>query len=346
MSGRFRWSLIIATMVGLAAALWALGREGWSQVLASAVRTGPGGFALLCLVTIATFGLLGGAWLAAVPGEPVRRIGLFSWARAARDAANDLLPFSQLGALVVGARTLMAGGIDQTRIYAAMIVDLTTEMAAQLLFTLFALWAFGTALSGPHEAGRLLPILWAGLGVATAIMGAFLFLQRPALRFAAFLAARLLPQASELAEGVGAQLTLVYGQRWRVLVSFLFNLAAWAATAFWSWLALHLMGVEASLWRALRAAQCCLSHPRCARGAGGGLCLVGAFGGDRSGSGAGTVAGAARARCRGGGADLADLAGARDAGWTVPKPSFPRRRESINSELQRIWIPAFARMTV
>jgi putative membrane protein len=250
MSGRFRWSLIIATMVGLAAALWALGREGWSQVLASAVRTGPGGFALLCLVTIATFGLLGGAWLAAVPGEPVRRIGLFSWARAARDAANDLLPFSQLGALVVGARTLMAGGIDQTRIYAAMIVDLTTEMAAQLLFTLFALWAFGTALSGPHEAGRLLPILWAGLGVATAIMGAFLFLQRPALRFAAFLAARLLPQASELAEGVGAQLTLVYGQRWRVLVSFLFNLAAWAATAFWSWLALHLMGVEASLWRA------------------------------------------------------------------------------------------------
>jgi putative membrane protein len=249
-SARFRWPLVVATMLGLAAALWALGREGWSQVLGSAMRTGPGGFALLCLVTIATFFLLGGAWLAAVPGEPVRRIGLFSWARATRDAANDLLPFSQLGALVVGARTLMAGGIDQTRIYAAMIVDLTTEMAAQLLFTLFALWAFGAALAGPHDAGRLLPILWAGLGVATAIMGAFLFLQRPALRFAAFLAARLLPNAGLLAEGVGAQLALVYAHRGRVLTSFLFNLAAWGATAFWSWLALNLMGVETSLWRA------------------------------------------------------------------------------------------------
>jgi putative membrane protein len=247
---RLRWPLIIATVLGLAAALWALGREGWGQVLASAMRTGIGGFALLCLVTIATFGLLGGAWLAAVPGEPIRRIGLFSWARATRDAANDLLPFSQLGALVVGARTLMAGGIDQTRIYAAMIVDLTTEMAAQLLFTLFALWAFGASLAGPHDAGRLLPILWAGLGVATAIMAAFLFLQRPALRFAAFLAARLLPNAGLLAQGVGAQLALVYAQRGRVLISFLFNLAAWGATAFWTWLALNLMGVETSLWRA------------------------------------------------------------------------------------------------
>jgi putative membrane protein len=250
MSTRLRWPLVIATMLGLAAALWAFGREGWAQVLASAARTGVGGFALLCLVTILTFVLLGGAWLAAVPGEPVRRIGRFAWARAARDAANDLLPFSQLGALVVGARTLMAGGIGQIEIYAAMVVDLTTEMAAQLIFTLFALWAFGAALAGPHDAARLLPILWAGLGVATAIMLAFLFLQRPAIRFAAFLAARLLPNASLMADGVGARLSFVYAHRGRVLVSFLLNLAAWGATAFWSWLALRLMGVEVSLWRA------------------------------------------------------------------------------------------------
>ena len=41
---RLRWPLIIATMLGLAAALWALGREGWGEVLASAMRTGLGGF--------------------------------------------------------------------------------------------------------------------------------------------------------------------------------------------------------------------------------------------------------------------------------------------------------------
>jgi putative membrane protein len=250
MMSRLRWPLLIATILGLAAALWALGRAGWAEVFASATRTGLGGFALLCGITILTFVLLGGAWQAAVPGVSWRRIGRFTWARATRDAANDLLPFSQLGALVVGARTLIAGGIGQVEIYAAMIVDLTTEMAAQLIFTLFALWAFGMALAGPNHADRLLPVLWAGLGIATAIMLAFLVLQRPAIRFAAFLATRLLPNAGLMADGVGAQLTLVYAHRGRVLLSFLLNLAAWAATAFWSWYALHLMGTEASVWRA------------------------------------------------------------------------------------------------
>lgn len=247
---RLRWPLIIATMLGLAAALWALGRQGFGEVFGSAMRTGIGGFALLCLVTCATFVLLGASWLAAVPAMPWRRVGLFSWGRATREAANDLLPFSQLGALVVGARTLTAGGIAQSQIYAGMIVDLTTEMAAQVLFTLFALWAFGTALAGPHDAARLLPILWGGLGAATALMVVFLILQRPAIRFAAFLAAKMLPSAGALAADVGAQLTLAYAHRGRVLTSFLFNLAAWCATAFWAWLALFLMGEHTSLWRA------------------------------------------------------------------------------------------------
>ena len=245
---RLRWGIACATILGLAAALWALGRAGWAQVLASAASTGALGFALLCLVSVATFVLLGGAWLAATPGEPLRRIGRFAWGRATRDAANDLLPFSQLGALVVGARTLIAGGIRQSAIYAGMIVDLTTEMAAQLLFTLFALWAFGTALTG--QGARLLPVLWVGLGIATAIMMAFLFLQRPALRFAGFLARRVLPDASLIASGVEEELARVYARRGRVALSFLFNLAAWGATALWSWLTLRLMGAHVNLWHA------------------------------------------------------------------------------------------------
>jgi hypothetical protein len=119
-----------------------------------------------------------------------------------------------------------------------------------LLFTLFALWAFGMALSGAHDSARLLPILWAGLGTATAITLAFLSLQRPAVRFAGFLAGHLLPEASLLAAGVTTQLTRVYACRWRVFVSFLLNFAAWAATAFWSWFALYLMGTNTGLWHA------------------------------------------------------------------------------------------------
>ena len=39
--GRLRWPLLLATAFGLAAGLWAIGRAGWAQVLASAARAGP-----------------------------------------------------------------------------------------------------------------------------------------------------------------------------------------------------------------------------------------------------------------------------------------------------------------
>lgn len=248
MTARLRWPLLLATIAGLAGALWALGRAGLARVLASAAQVGGPGFLLLCAITAATFFLLGGSWLAAVRGARLPAIARFAWSRAAREAANDLLPFSQLGGLMVGARTLAAGGTAEARIYAAMIVDLTTEMASQIVFTLFALWVFGTMLS--KGEARLLPLLWAGLGTATALALAFVVFQRPALRLAGMLMRRTLPGAGALADDVSAELARVYARRWRVALSFLLNLAAWGATAGWSWLALRLMGGEARPWQA------------------------------------------------------------------------------------------------
>ncbi|UAK23506.1 lysylphosphatidylglycerol synthase domain-containing protein [Sphingomonas nostoxanthinifaciens] len=247
MTAKLRWPLLAAMVFGLAAALWALGREGWHEVLGSALRVGLPGFALLCAISGVTFVILGAAWLAAAPGEPASRLPRFTWARMAREAANDLLPFSQLGGLVVGVRTLATAGIAPTRIYAAMIVDLTTEMGAQLIFTLFAIWAFGSAFAEGSADPRLLPLLWTGIGIATGLMLLFFVCQRPALRFAAFLGARMLPDAGLMAQAVNSRLADVYRQPQRVLAAFLLNLAAWGATAFWAWLGLRLIGAHASL---------------------------------------------------------------------------------------------------
>ena len=250
MTARLRWPLLLAIALGLAAGLWAIGRAGWASVLASVGNAGAGGFLLLCLLTVATFVPLGAAWLVAVHGAPAARIGRFAWARAAREAANDLLPFSQIGGLVVGARTAIAGGLDAVRVYPAMIVDLTTEMAGQLVLTLFALGAFASALGGTADPARLRPMLWAGLATVAIVTVAFVLLQRPMLRFASMLARRVTPHAGTLARAVEEELARIYARPGRVALSFVFNLAAWGMTALWAWLALRLMGNDTSLWRA------------------------------------------------------------------------------------------------
>lgn len=248
MIARLRWPLLLATAVGLGGVLWALGRVGLAEVLRAVGRVGVPGFLALCLLSLATFLPLGGSWLAAAPGEPLRRLGRFAWGRATRDAANDLLPFSQLGAIVVGVRTLAAAGVAPVTVYAATIVDMSTEMAAQIVFTLFALWSFADLPAS--GTGRLQPLLWAGTAIATALALSFLLLQRPALRVAGVAARRIVPGAGVLADEVAAALAAVYACRGRTILSFLLNLAAWAATAAWSWAALRLMGSDAGPWHA------------------------------------------------------------------------------------------------
>ena len=244
MIARLRWPLLLATLAGFLAALWAIGRAGLTQVLASAEQVGLSGFLGLCLLSAATFFLLGGSWLAGARGLSVRWLAAFAWGRATREAAADLLPFSQLGGVVLGVRTVVGVGAPPTPVYAATIVDMSTEMAAQLVFTLFAVWA----LTGAGERTDLL--LWSGLAAATALALSFFVLQRPALRFAGMLARRMLPQAGELAVAIEAELAAVYRCWPRIGVSLLLNLLAWIATGTWSWVALRLMGVDVTVWHA------------------------------------------------------------------------------------------------
>lgn len=249
MSGHFRWSIFAATVIGLAIALWATGTVGFTDVMYSIARLGVGGFLWVMACSAGVLGLLGGAWFTAMPGEPFRRIPLFIWARTAREAASDLLPFSQLGGLVVGARTLIGGRLAPPRVYASMIVDLTTEMAGQLLFTLLGLWALGVMIEDVGDTQSLQPMAWAGAGAAVALVVAFTTLQRPALRFAGLLAKRLLPRANVPIDAILGELANFYRARASVSASFLLNLLAWLASAAIAWLTLHLMGEATPLWQ-------------------------------------------------------------------------------------------------
>lgn len=248
MNGRLRWPVLLAIAAGLAITVWAMGSVGFADIAHSIGRLGIAGFGLLLLASAVVNLLLGAAWLASMPGEPWSRWLAFTWARIAREAASDLLPFAQIGGLVVGTRTLTARGIAATRVYAAMIVDLTTEMFAQLLFTLLGLSIVGSLLFGPSDAVSVKPMIWAGTALVIATTLAFATLQRPALRFAGFLAQRVLPDTGGRIDGILAELAGFYRARFSIFMAFVFNFLAWTASAGCAWLILAIIHQAPSFW--------------------------------------------------------------------------------------------------
>lgn len=213
-----------------------------SAIGAAAGRLGVVGGAVYLGYSIALFGLLGGAWWAVARGEPGSRVLLFSWARLVREAASDLLPFSQFGGLVYGARTLIASGVPRPRVYASMAADMTTEMASQLLFTLFGMATTASLLMGAGGATLRPAVIGGSLGLI-AIMGVVVLGQRPLLALAGRLSRRFAGAEAAFA-AVQAELAAVYADRRRLALSFAFNLAGWTVSAAGSWLLLRLIGVE------------------------------------------------------------------------------------------------------
>ena len=238
---------LLLTLIGLAVAAFTTGIVGARQVFEAMAAIGWLGMAVFTLWSIGVLTLLGLAWIAVAPGEGPGRIGLFIWARTTREAATDVLPFSQLGGLVVGARTLTAAGVAEPTVYASMIADLTTEMAAQLLFTLAGVAMLLLAISHlPVQAG-VVPLAVAGVAGMVVIMAGFVFAQRPILRLAGKLGARVLPGSVAAMAAVRTRLDDIYREPRRVIAAFLWNLLAWIASAAGAWIALRFMGSDATL---------------------------------------------------------------------------------------------------
>lgn len=236
-------------MLGFAVAIWTIGDVGLADIIRTAQRMGLGGFAAVCAWSLLTSWLLGCAWHSAAPGEPVRPIVHFAWARLVRDSVSNLLPFSELGGIVVGVRTLIRAGVPTTRVYASFVVDLTTEMASQVVYTLFSLLAMAPLLAGA-AAAELRPAIFGGTAVMIGCIVLFMKMQRVVIALAAKIAAGFLPETTVLAD-VEAELSSIYAQRRRVLMAFVFNLAAWTTSGVSAWFLLELMGSDIALWKVL-----------------------------------------------------------------------------------------------
>ena len=242
--------ILIATIAGLIAAAALVGSVGVDAVLAAVRTIGWGGFAVLCLWSVPVLTILGLAWFAVAPGQAWSLAPAFVWARTVREGATDVLPFSQIGGLVVGARVLAARGIGDARVYASMTADLTTEMASQLVLTVAGVAVLAGVVAGAPDGGALRLAL-GGLGVTAAVVIAFAAGQGRAIDLAAGLAARLLPASAAGLRGVREALGDCYRDRRGVACSFALNLLAWLASGAGAWIALRFMGANVPLWAVL-----------------------------------------------------------------------------------------------
>ena len=214
-------------------------------------RLGAGGFVLYCGYSLGVFFVLGAAWLAAAPGEPINRVGLFTWARLVREAASDLLPFSQIGGLVVATRMLGEAGVPRPRVYASMIADMTTEMASQLVFSLFGVaLVLSLLLDGGGAVSLRVPLAIGG-AIMIALMIAFAAAQRWVLPLAGRMAQRIVPGSATATREVQVVLAATYDRHARIVLAFLLNLLGWVGSAGGAWVVLRLMQVPVSIRTAL-----------------------------------------------------------------------------------------------
>ncbi len=243
-----RWK-ILAALLGAAGLVATIGYAGFDDVGHVAQRIGFSGIALLAVLHLPLIALTGYAWAelgAALSNAPPWQ---YVQARYIRESSADVLPFSQLGGIVAGARVLAVNGIGAMPASASLLADLVVEQAAKLPYVLTGaiLLAVGwRTASLSLIAYALLP----ALGLICAVLlwreRVLSLLERAARRLAHRLPGLRLKSAADFPLALDRLFTV----NRRTLTAFAAHAAAWMLGAFETWVALHLMGVPVSATQA------------------------------------------------------------------------------------------------
>lgn len=238
---------VLMAAIGLGLAAWLIWRTGPSAVAHSILELGAGGAALILAFQLALAALAGVAWALLGRGRPDVRLGRFITARLVRDAGAQVLPFTQLAGVAMGARSLSLEGVAGDFAVASTLADLTLELTAQVAY--LAIGAAILAFAARLEVRIVLGVV-AGLAVLTAL---FALALRAAPRLASRLAA-LAPQgwprrAADFLSRPGATRTGASAPT--KAVACLLHLAAWILTGVQTWIILRLLRSGVSLGAAI-----------------------------------------------------------------------------------------------
>ena len=227
----------VAALAGLAMIGALVGYFGMGSVMRSLLAIGWQGFAAICLIHLAVMSVEGFAWQLLVPGKAP---WVFMWGRLIRDAGAEVLPVSQMGGCVFGARAVVLAGVPITVAAASTMVDLTLEFLAKIGYM-----AIGLVLL-VHlrpETPVALPVT-IGLTATGLFAVAFVVVQRHGFevfdRFARVLGRGWAERTAAGAEALQAALSRIYRRRAVLWGGFALHLACWILSSVEVWAALHL----------------------------------------------------------------------------------------------------------
>ncbi len=244
-------SAAVSILLGLAVVIVLLLTNDVGQIAHALLTAGWGILLVIALHTpqtlFSTF-----AWRALLDMKPVPPLWRLYALRWVRESANALLPVAQIGGDFIRARLLAQAGAPLKLAVASSMVDLSIEMTAQIVFTLFGLVLL---LAGPH-VGDVLPLAIGATALGGLIAVSFMASQRFGLfkvvepLIARFAGGEKWAFLGELS-GLNAVVVGLYRQPRRIWASGAHHLISWALGAVETFAALKVLGVAATLREAV-----------------------------------------------------------------------------------------------
>jgi len=237
---------LVATLLGLALAAVVFINSDVHAVASALASLGATGFAWVCYFFLLPTALCAVAMRTLIDRPRPPLWGIF-WARLCRNAGGDLLVFLPGVGEVLAIRSLALQGMTASAAVAVVVLDVTTELGAQLLFSLVG---FALALSVLDHAS----LYWYAFGLVllAAAAATFSVAQRKGLfKLLDGLVNRLAINLPAATAGMGQRIHESLVQMWanpaRLAWSIAIHFGAWVLGVGEAWLALAFMGIHAPL---------------------------------------------------------------------------------------------------
>jgi putative membrane protein len=243
--GAIAWCAGIAVFIGLI--MW----SGLGEI-SSAVLSVGWGMLFIVLIRVATVSVAGAGWWVLFPTRRRLSLGSAIFFRFVREAVNTLLPLTQVGGDIVGARLLTFWAVPGPLAVASVIIDVLMQAATLFLFAavgLVVLVALGADQTPTWIAAT-------GLGLAIPMLGGFYLAQRGAGRRLLYLVlSRLKFDGTWMVLGtvdaVYQSLATIYARRSNIAASGLVHMLGWLIGVAEVWIVLACMGHPVNVGDAL-----------------------------------------------------------------------------------------------
>ena len=233
---------ILALLIGMLVIVGAVWAADPSAVAAAVLRAGPATFIVIGVRAVSV-SLAGICWWLLLPRASAPQPRVCILLRLVREGGNTLLPLTQVGGDVIGARLLTFWGVAGSLAAASVTVDVLLQAATQFLFALAALGLL--ALQGRSSA--FVHDISLALFFALPALAGFYLVQRHWGEALINALLRRLARGREWAvhgtvDALFRNLHAIYGRRGPLTGALIGHFAIWFFGAMEVWVALPAMG--------------------------------------------------------------------------------------------------------